>query len=69
MKVEVEWVPHTVKPEYTTHFRGTRFVSLLLADSDGGIWPGEYEEGRFCVFGVEHQRIKYWAYYPKHPEE
>lgn len=54
-------------PEYEVQIRGVSFVNVLLADEDGAVWPGDYADGKFMVFGVEHPRITHWMYYPKHP--
>ena len=42
-------------------------VNLLLADKNGGVWPGTYTEGKFMVFGVEHPYITHWMPYPDPP--
>ena len=63
----MEWTSIDKLPAYTTQIYGKRFVNLILADKDGGVWPGDYTDGKFIVFGVEHPNITHWMRYPEPP--
>ena len=54
-------------PNYSDRMGRNLYANLLLADKDGGVWPGIYTEGKFMVFGVEHPYITHWMPYPDPP--
>ena len=65
-----EWI--SVKdrlPEYTIQISGIEFIPVLIADSDGGVWAGDYTNDKFYVFGVCHPNVTHWMPFPKHPEK
>ena len=55
-------------PEYTTQIMGIKFANLLLADNSGGVWAGDYTEGKFYICGVEHPKITHWMLFPEPPQ-
>ena len=66
---DMEWISVKKKlPEYSAQIRGNCFVNIILADNAGGVWPGDYTNGKFMVFGVEHPHITHWMPYPEPPD-
>lgn len=66
----MEWISVKDKlPEYTNRIGNQRFVILILADKHGGVWPGDYTEGEFYIFGAKHSGVTHFMYFPKHPNE
>ena len=65
----MEWTPIKERlPEYSGRIGNVCIVNLLLADESGGVWPGDYTDGKFImVSGVEHKHITHWMPYPNAP--
>ena len=54
-------------PEYVIQISGVEYVPIIVADKDGSVWPGDYANGKFMVFGVHRLNITHWMYFPHHP--
>ena len=70
--VEVEWFPVDTPPPYEFQVGGRPIAaSLILALDDGGVWPGDYTDGQWAVFGtqVPQTRVVAWCRFPRHPSE
>jgi hypothetical protein len=67
----IRWYSPENPPDYKFHVCGGRSVNIFIALVDGSVWPGDYTEGKFYVFGaeVDMERIGAWCRYPKRERE
>jgi len=66
----MKWISVEEKlPSYTKQCGGDQFAVVLMADNTGAVWAGDYINGKFCVFGVEHAHITHWMPFPTPPEK
>jgi hypothetical protein len=54
-------------PEYAAQVGGQSFVCVFMADKDGGVWAGDYTDGKFFLYGIEHPHVTHWMHYPDPP--
>lgn len=55
-------------PEYAFNIMGHEAVNILMTDGYMVI-EGDYTNGKFNIFGIEHNNITHWMPLPDPPEE